>query len=132
MKNNKGLVLAALYSTTMLFILIVCVFRLSGKSETVTVKEIVTEIETEWVYVEVTKENLNIVFPETTETEKPSFYTVKEYFERIGVFNEEGILVDVIDVYVKTLPKADRDQLGEGIEIYSERALRSLIEDYTG
>lgn len=58
-------------------------------------------------------------------------WIVREYEERIGIFNEADELLDIIDVYTKTLPEADRLMLKEGIVISSEKELSSLIEDYS-
>ena len=59
-------------------------------------------------------------------------FIVREYKGKIGIFLDNGELYQIIDVYVKTLPKADRDLLEEGIEIKSTDELRDIIEDYTG
>lgn len=66
-----------------------------------------------------------------TESEEISYWLVKEYDGRIGVFSHKGILLEVIDVYTKTLPKSDRDELREGIEITDKRELYSIIEAYS-
>ncbi|MBR3639757.1 MAG: hypothetical protein IKN50_04040 [Clostridia bacterium] len=59
-------------------------------------------------------------------------YTVKEYLERIGIFKEGKDKPDIVlDVYVFTLPDADRTMLKEGF-IISKDVLMSTIEDYTG
>ena len=58
-------------------------------------------------------------------------WIVKEYMGQIGIFRADGTLEQLIDTYVKTLPKADRDLLGEGFEVQSKDALYSVIEDYS-
>ena len=50
--------------------------------------------------------------------------------DKIGVFSEDGSLVMVIDVYVKTLPEADKRLLGEGFEVVGRSALNAVVEDY--
>ena len=59
-------------------------------------------------------------------------YTVKEHFGKIGIF-EEGAQtpLTVLDVYVFTLPEADRILLSEGFTV-DRSSLQSVIEDYTG
>ena len=67
-----------------------------------------------------------------TDTEPDMSFTVKSYEGKIGVFTSEGKLIETIEVYVKTLPKADRDMLEEGIKVKNNKELDSSIEDYTG
>ena len=60
-------------------------------------------------------------------------YVLKEYEGRIGVFkNESTMPTEVLNVYVFTLPSADRSALKIGISVYGAEALQSLIEDFTG
>jgi diguanylate cyclase (GGDEF)-like protein len=66
-----------------------------------------------------------LLFDETMEI-------AKEYENKIGIFDTSGRLLRSIDIYTKTLPKADRALLREGIELRSEAELISLIEDYSG
>lgn len=73
--------------------------------------------------------------PEET-TEKPpalteNKYVLKEYNGYIGIFTSSGELLRELDVYVKTLPKKDREMLSYGIEAMDDAELYSLIEDYT-
>ena len=50
---------------------------------------------------------------------------------RIGIFSSDGTLIEMIDVYVKTLPIADRSLLEEGFEVVGKQRLYSIIEDYS-
>lgn len=59
-------------------------------------------------------------------------FILKEYNGYIGVFDESSVLVDVINVQIKSLPEADRNMLRTGIYAFSRNELISLIEDYTG
>ena len=59
-------------------------------------------------------------------------FTLKSYKGKIGIFDSSAKLIDVIEVYVKTLPSTDRRMLEEGIEVSGREALISAIEDYTG
>ena len=81
----------------------------------------------EYVYV-------TVPYPSET-TEKDSvdeeYWRICEYEGKVGVFLSDGTLYEVLDVYVKTLPEADRRMLGEGIIIKNEGDLISIIEDYT-
>ena len=58
-------------------------------------------------------------------------YTVKSHEGKIGIFYKEDTLIRIIDVYVKTLPKADQTLLEKGLLVTNEAELRSIIEDYT-
>jgi len=59
-------------------------------------------------------------------------FILREYDGTIGIFDSAGVLIDVIDVQIKSLPEADRDMLRTGIYAFSRNELISLIEDYTG
>ena len=66
-------------------------------------------------------------------SEGVSLYTLREYDGKIGIFAAgDAEPIRVLDVYVFTLPEADRLALRTGIRVYSSEALRSLIEDFTG
>ena len=89
---------------------------------------------TEIVYIPVFSETElessteTVLETQTTEAE----YTVKSYEGKIGIFTDNGTLVRVIDVYIKTLPNADRTLLEKGFVVTGEAELRAIIEDYTG
>ncbi len=59
-------------------------------------------------------------------------FILREYDGIIGVFDASGVLTDIIDVQVNSLPEADREMLETGIYAFSKSELNSLIEDYTG
>ena len=59
-------------------------------------------------------------------------YLVKEHMKMIGIFLPDGKLHKVLEVYVETLPEADRRLLEEGFEIIGKTKLNSISEDYTG
>ena len=59
-------------------------------------------------------------------------FILKNYNGVIGVFDQSGILTDIIDVDIKSLPEQDRTMLEAGIWARSRQELASLIEDYTG
>ncbi|HOA84781.1 MAG: hypothetical protein GX057_04315 [Clostridiales bacterium] len=58
-------------------------------------------------------------------------FVLHEYEGVIGVFDSSGVLVDIINVKVMSLPEADRKMLESGIYAFSRGELLSLIEDYT-
>ena len=52
---------------------------------------------------------------------------------RCGIYTAgEKLPIQVLNVYLFTLPDADQMALQAGIRVYSSEALRSLIEDFTG
>ena len=57
---------------------------------------------------------------------------VRMHEDEIGIFSADGsVLYQILPVDCRMLPRSDRKQLEEGILLYSEAALRALIEDYT-
>ncbi len=58
------------------------------------------------------------------------FFVVAEHKGRIGVFDETGELLRTVNVFVLSLPQADRDALTVGIVAYSEGELTEIIEKY--
>ncbi|MBQ8850381.1 MAG: hypothetical protein IJ011_08640 [Clostridia bacterium] len=69
-----------------------------------------------------------------TETEaitKKDAWQIKDYNGKIGVFDIDGKLIQVIDTYVKTLPEVDRAEIEEGFWVNSEKELYSIIEAYS-
>ncbi len=138
MKNeNKSIIILCFYVIVMVSVLVFSVYLLKDSSNSEPLNNDLNvyatdEAETKIIYVPIYSE----VTSNTEETDPPSqkikYFTVKSYGEKIGVFNEEEKLVSVIEVYTKTLPKADRDLLEKGIVVFSEVELRGVIEDYTG
>ena len=89
---------------------------------------------TQIVYIPIITETDSEAITETQiENETTEFiYTVKSYEGKIGIFTDRGSLVRVLEVYIKTLPKADQNLLEKGVLVTSEAELHSIIEDYTG
>ena len=58
-------------------------------------------------------------------------FILKSEDGKIGLFSEEGQLLETINVNIKTLPVKDRLMLNEGIAVSSREELNSLIQDYT-
>ena len=58
-------------------------------------------------------------------------YVVKEYEGIIGVFLPgSDVPIQLLDVFVETLPASDRALLAKGISVTGKAALQSLLEDY--
>ena len=71
-----------------------------------------------------------------TETNLPNFssaiFRLYECGGKIGIYDAKtDILIDIIDVFVSTLPKTDRMALKKGIEIFTFAELAEIIEDFT-
>ena len=128
MKKNTAMILCALYAFLMLLILGITVWSLLGALRRHTKEQ--TLFQTEPIYVFTPREEDSTDIEETAVTDA-SFWVIKAYEERIGIFSSEGVLLDVLDTYVKTLPKADRRLPEEGITAHTKEALNSLIEDYS-
>ena len=128
-KNDTLLKLALTYSAVLLLATIigisVLIYKKAPRERTI----IETVVQTEHIYVWVGGDMSTSDIAQTTVDEY--IRILKEYEGKIGIFNEAGSLVDMIDVYVKTLPETDRRLLKEGIILFSEDELRSLIEDYS-
>ncbi len=79
-------------------------------------------------------------FPETDtgDLEAPSLdadilyhrFCMREADGKIGIYSDDGYLIRMIDVQVKTLPLSDQEELSRGIYVNSWRELISLIRDY--
>ena len=96
--------------------------------------EIATSDVTQIIYIPIITETESEKITEAqieSETEEV-IYTIKIYEGKIGIFTDNGSLVRVLEVYVKTLPKTDQKLLEKGVSVTSEAALRSIIEDYMG
>lgn len=121
MDNNKGLNAAVLVAAIAAFLIsaasLYYTITLSGQVAALTEG---TEI-------------LNSTVAGLAETEaKEEIFILREYEGVIGVFDNAGVLTDVIDVQVKSLPETDREMLEAGIYAFSRGELIALIEDYTG
>ena len=84
------------------------------------------EQETVPVYIYVTDTDAS-----DTDVPSPTGWILREYEGRIGIFDQGGALIYLLETYVKTLPRADQALLREGIYTENEERLYSLIEDYT-
>ena len=58
-------------------------------------------------------------------------YVMKSVDGKIGVFKPDSKKpLYTLEVHLKSLPQYDQKLLNTGIKIYSEKELKSLIEDY--
>ena len=126
MKKGFSIIVAA-YSAIMLIIFSITVNIISRK-DNVSVNYNEAGKVTEYVYVYVGGDNTQEVVIGSADDD---VYIIRQYMERIGIFKADGTLMEVLEVYVKTLPEADKRLLGEGIEIIGKSALNSIIEDYS-
>ena len=83
---------------------------------------------TEYIYV---SEDPPALPEQPSELSEESGWIVKEHMGKIGIFESDGTLVQIIDTYVKTLPNADQELLGEGLKIVTQAELNAIIEDYS-
>ena len=120
----------AVYSITMLGLVILCILTLTRPTEIVSNNVNSQQAaETEYVYVKIPSSTLESeANGEETEDE---YFTIREYMGKIGVFSDNGSLIQIIEVYVKTLPEADKRLLGEGFTVIGKKRLNSIIEDYS-
>lgn len=64
--------------------------------------------------------------------EAKDIYVLKESNGKLAIFlNDNEEPMEVLNVYIKTLPAYDQDQLHQGIKVESGAELASLIEDYS-
>ena len=137
MKNEKNsAIILCIYSFMMLFVCLLASQSLKRVKieNTLSSENIETSVvyDTEIVYIPVYYETCIESEVEDIIEEEISMYTVRAYEGKIGIFSEEEKLLKVLDVYIKTLPKADREMLEKGFYIIGEEELNSIIEDYTG
>lgn len=136
--ERKSTIILCIYVIIMLIVcaLTVQVLKRAAPNHDIS-EEITTDITapiTEIVYIPVFSETDTETATETeseTQTSETE-YTVKSYEGKIGIFTDNGTLIRVIDVYIKTLPKADRTLLEKGFVVLGETELYAIIEDYTG
>ncbi len=65
---------------------------------------------------------------EAASVQRRPLYTVREYEGYVAVFPDGG-KPKLTDTAAASLPKSDRIRLEKGIEIFSEKELKELLED---
>ncbi len=63
--------------------------------------------------------------------DKDNYYILKEHNGIIGIFYRNGMLRDQIDTPVSSLPDEEQKRLKEGITVYGEEELITVLENYT-
>ena len=126
-KKNGILTLTTIYTLIMLLILACAIILLTNTLRKQAISLPTAETKNIYVYITETPEHSH----SEESVSQPIGWIVKEHRGRIGIFDQEGTLISILDTYVKTLPDADRSLLGEGIKIETEAQLYALIEDYT-
>lgn len=127
MKKKTIFILTALYVLCLFTLLLVSVSVLmSALQREVREQEALESAEPIYVYLE----------RDTAQTDQETLpsvsgYWAREYRDKIGIFYPDGTLYQVLDTYVKTLPKSDQDLLREGIYLEDESELLELIQDYS-
>ena len=78
------------------------------------------------------EETIKTVSVASDKKEENNIFVLREYEGIIGIYDDNGVLIDIINVNIKSLPEADRNMLQAGIYALSRNELISLREDYTG
>lgn len=61
-----------------------------------------------------------------------AMYRLCECGGKIGIYDAESeILIDIIDVFVSSLPRGDRQALKQGIDVFTFSELAKLIDDFS-
>ena len=59
-------------------------------------------------------------------------YRLYECGGKIGIYDADTeVIIDIIDIFVSTLPKSDREALKSGIDVYSFTELSEIIDDFS-
>lgn len=123
--NKKLLQVCCVYSFLFLLFVIASVFILKSDIEPNVTRIEQISAEPQYIYVREDAVTEEIYYDEK------EIFIVREHMGRIGIFSSDGTLIEMIDVYVKTLPIADRSLLEEGFEVVGKQRLYSIIEDYS-
>lgn len=128
--NNKYVTLKTFYITLLFFFcfILLCIFS-AVHFINIKEKEILNSIA---MPVQTIQNNQYKTEEEEYIDETDVLYVVAEHDGRIGIFNANCTTVfEILDVYVDYLPDIDRQYLKNGIEIYTNDELLSVIADYT-
>ena len=87
------------------------------------------QLQSEYIYVYVTPERIE---SETSDIENANGWIIREHEGQIGIFSSDNVLINTLNVYIKTLPISDRDLLREGITVTTRKELLEIIQDYSG
>ena len=125
MKQQKLYILCAIFSLIVLTIISTLTFSFILHAKQKDSIPTLSDHDTIYVYVSTEAED------NTASEYIEDAYLIKEYNEKIGIFDKYGTLIQVIDVYIKALPKNDQVELLEGFWVSSEKELYSIIEAYS-
>lgn len=80
-----------------------------------------------------TEDELQLVYASATDhISGEAMYRLYECGGKIGIYDAKTeILIDIIDVFVSTLPKGDRQSLKKGIDVFAFSDLVQIINDFT-
>ncbi len=133
MKNSasytkKLLRISCLYSLLFLVLLTLIVKIVKNQNKPCANTLITETVKTEYIYVETDNSSAD---DQIYYEDEEQVYIVRAHMGRIGIFLPDGTLKEIIEVYVNTLPIADRRLLEEGFEVVGKQRLYSIIEDYS-
>lgn len=78
------------------------------------------------------KEVICVSQGQTANFDNNAIYRLYECGGKVGVFDAQSdIIIDVLDIFVYSLPKSDREALKNGIDIYSFSELSKIIDDFS-
>ena len=72
----------------------------------------------------------DIMTVETADSEP--IYFLREIDGLIGIFSEDNVMLERLDVAVMTLPAKDREMISKGITVKGTKNLEALKQDFTG
>lgn len=77
-------------------------------------------------------DTVNKSSPNTQKVASGAMYRLYECGGKIGIYDAETeVIIDIIDIFVSTLPKSDKAALSEGIDVYSFTELSKIIDDFS-
>ena len=123
MKRRSLYILSAILS--LIFLILISTLSVAFVFYSKQGSKTISNTNTVYVYV---SENIET---SPVESESEDGWLVQTYNDKIGIFDKHGTLIQVLDVYIKTLPKVDQAELQEGFWIRSEKELYSIIEAYS-
>ena len=123
MKRRSIYILSAILS--LMFLVLISTLSVAFVFYSIQSNKTISTTDTVYVYVSEDVETAPV------ESEAEDSWLVQIYNDKIGIFDKHGTLIQVIDVYIKSLPKVDQAELQEGFWIRSEKELYSIIEAYS-
>ena len=79
-----------------------------------------------------TEDSISVLSYEKPMISGTALYRLLECGGKIGIYDaKSSILIDTIDVFVASLPSADRKALKNGLDVFSFSELSEIINDFT-